>query len=302
MASLGNFHPYYAHDTLYTRNVVANIVESTTTVTEGDTVVNGKSYLNGDTYIGSDVVSVDTTNNLVGINKAVPTQELDVVGDANISATLYTGSDTTLGNGVVTVKQATGRVGINKASPTLALDVVGSGNVTTDLGIGGALTVTGAITSATYSVLKYKTALVNISNNVTYNFEFFPRIVWLQWFEVDSTAQQPAVRFCTSASAGITSGYLSNTMFGSTGGTSNTGAIPVWYQSISGTTHGMITFSYFSSAGGNYMWHYNGMSTLDGTAGATIISGRHKLGTNTVDGLLFFNVGSAGYAKISYIG
>lgn len=86
-------------------------------------------------------ITLDKTNNLVGINKTVPTKALDVVGDilasgrvdaTTIRATNY--ENLPLGDVLpLTLDKTNGHVGINNTVPDKALDVTGDGSFTGDL-------------------------------------------------------------------------------------------------------------------------------------------------------------------------
>ena len=98
------------------------------TILQSDLGVGGKldvdnvEIANG-LIVDTDVLIVDSANNRVGINNAIPSVDLDVTGDVSVSGTLT----------------ANNRVGINIASPTEALDVVGKVKASSDIMTAGLL-------------------------------------------------------------------------------------------------------------------------------------------------------------------
>ena len=124
---------------------------SATSKTSGALVVGGGVGIGGDVYASSTVLSgdlivdtdtliVNSTTDRVGINKAVPTVALDVVGDVVVTDHLTVDTDT------LRVDAVTDRVGINVSAPDASLHVVGNAHVqnTTE----AFSTVTGAVTIA----------------------------------------------------------------------------------------------------------------------------------------------------------
>ena len=124
---------------------------SATSKTSGALVVGGGVGIGGDVYASSTVLSgdltvdtdtliVNSTTDRVGINKAVPTVALDVVGDVVVTDNLTVDTDT------LRVDAVTDRVGINVSAPDASLHVVGNAHVqnTTE----AFSTVTGAMTIA----------------------------------------------------------------------------------------------------------------------------------------------------------
>lgn len=103
--------------------------------------VNATTYLNLPPVVvpASELVPItlDKTNNRVGINKTTPTEALDVTGNALVSGTLTadTVSATTYLNLPVadvlplTLDKTNNRVGVNNTSPSSDLDVTGSASV-----------------------------------------------------------------------------------------------------------------------------------------------------------------------------
>jgi hypothetical protein len=80
--------------------------------------------------VDTDVLIVDSVNNRVGINNAIPSVDLDVIGDVSVSGTLAIGTltttDITIDTDLIKTDSTNNRVGINIAIPTEALDVVGN--------------------------------------------------------------------------------------------------------------------------------------------------------------------------------
>ena len=126
-------------------------VVGATSKTSGALVVGGGVGIGGDVYATSTVLSgdltvdtdtliVNSTTDRVGINKAVPTVALDVVGDVVITDSLTVDTDT------LRVDVVTDRVGINVSAPDASLHVVGNAHVqnTTE----AVSTTTGAMTIA----------------------------------------------------------------------------------------------------------------------------------------------------------
>lgn len=75
--------------------------------------------ITGDLSVGANILNVNASGGLVGINKPTPTVALDVVGAAKVSTNL-TVSD------ALYVVDSSGFVGVNQPSPTLELEVNGS--------------------------------------------------------------------------------------------------------------------------------------------------------------------------------
>jgi hypothetical protein len=98
------------------------------------------TVLSGNLTVDTDTLIVNSTTDRVGINKAVPTVALDVVGDVVIT------DDFTVDTDTLHVDSVTDRVGINIATPDASLHVVGNAHVqnTTE----AFSTVTGAVTIA----------------------------------------------------------------------------------------------------------------------------------------------------------
>jgi hypothetical protein len=128
---------------------------------ECDTLlVNQTADITGDLTVDTDVLKVDTTNNRVGVNKALPTEALDVVGNIVSTGTITSTGDLTVDTDVLKVDTTNNRIGINKAAPTEALDVVGNIAAT------GTLTTTGDLTVDT-NVLKVDTTNNYVGINKT---------------------------------------------------------------------------------------------------------------------------------------
>jgi hypothetical protein len=106
----------------------------------GGDVYASNAVLSGDFTVDTDTLRVASGTNQVGINKAVPTVALDVVGDVKISDDLTVDTDT------LHVDSVTDRVGINVLAPDASLHVVGNAHIqnTTE----AFSTVTGAMTIA----------------------------------------------------------------------------------------------------------------------------------------------------------
>ena len=106
----------------------------------GGDVYASSTVLSGDLTVDTDTLIVNSTTDRVGINKAVPTVALDVVGDVVITDNLTVDTDT------LRVDAVTDRVGINVSAPDASLHVVGNAHVqnTTE----AFSTVTGAMTIA----------------------------------------------------------------------------------------------------------------------------------------------------------
>jgi len=111
-------------------------------------------------------ITLDQSNNRVGINKPVPLEALDITGNLKTSGNINT--DGTMSAGTVyattylnlpstpaqnllplTLNQVTNRVGINKTTPLEALDVVG--NITSS----GNINANGTMTANTVSATTY---------------------------------------------------------------------------------------------------------------------------------------------------
>jgi hypothetical protein len=106
----------------------------------GGDVYASSTVLSGDLTVDTDTLIVNSTTDRVGINKAVPTVALDVVGDVVITDNLTVDTDT------LRVDAVTDRVGINVSAPDASLHVVGNAHVqnTTE----AFSTTTGAVTIA----------------------------------------------------------------------------------------------------------------------------------------------------------
>ena len=129
-------------------------VTDATSKTSGALVVAGGVGIGGDVYatntvlsgnltVDTDTLIVNSTTHLVGINKAVPTVALDVVGDVVIT------DDFTVDTNTLRVDSVTDRVGINVLAPDASLHVVGNVHVqnTTEAfsTVTGAMTITGGL-------------------------------------------------------------------------------------------------------------------------------------------------------------
>lgn len=90
--------------------------------------IGGAATVTSDLKVNTDTLVVDTSTNRVGINKAVPTDDLDVDGTANISGMLSAFNDT--------LQVHSTKVGINNTSPTYDLDVTGSSRITNNITVG----------------------------------------------------------------------------------------------------------------------------------------------------------------------
>jgi len=77
----------------------------------GGDVYATNTVLSGDFTVDTDTLIVNSTTHLVGINKAVPTVALDVVGDVVIT------DDFTVDTNTLRVDSVTDRVGINRLNP-----------------------------------------------------------------------------------------------------------------------------------------------------------------------------------------
>ena len=106
----------------------------------GGDVYASSTFLSGDLTVDTDTLIVNSTTDRVGINKAVPTVALDVVGDVILS------DDFTVDTDTLRVDAVTDRVGINVSAPDASLHVVGNAHVqnTTE----AFSTTTGAMTIA----------------------------------------------------------------------------------------------------------------------------------------------------------
>lgn len=99
-------------------------------------------------------ITLDKTNNRVGINKTVPTQALDVVGTATMDRLLVKG---TLANqGLIFTDTTNNRVGVGTITPATALDVMGTTTTTN-------LQLTGIANSAKANVLMYDTTTKEVT-------------------------------------------------------------------------------------------------------------------------------------------
>jgi len=129
-------------------------VTDATSKTSGALVVAGGVGIGGDVYatntvlsgnltVDTDTLIVNSTTHLVGINKAVPTVALDVVGDVVIT------DDFTVDTNTLRVDSVTDRVGINVLAPDASMHVVGNVHVqnTTEAfsTVTGAMTITGGL-------------------------------------------------------------------------------------------------------------------------------------------------------------
>jgi len=85
------------------------------------------TVLSGDFTVDTDTLIVNSTTHMVGINKAVPTVALDVVGDVVIT------DDFTVDTNTLHVDSVTDRVGINRLNPQASLHVVGNVYVSSNL-------------------------------------------------------------------------------------------------------------------------------------------------------------------------
>ena len=109
----------------------------------GGELTASSAVLSGDFTVDTDTLIVASGTNQVGINKAVPTVALDVVGDVVITDDLTVDTDT------LRVDSVTDRVGINVSAPDASLHVVGNAHVqnTTEAfsKITGAMTIAGGL-------------------------------------------------------------------------------------------------------------------------------------------------------------
>lgn len=113
---------------------------------DGVTINAGTVAIPNGLAVDTDLLVLDAANNRLGVNKAVPTVALDVVGAITSTGTVTgvagtfsgalsgaTGAITgnlTVDTDVLSVDASNNRVGVNKASPSVALDVVGVTNIT----------------------------------------------------------------------------------------------------------------------------------------------------------------------------
>jgi hypothetical protein len=108
--------------------------------------------------VDTDVLIVDSVNNRVGINNAIPSVDLDVIGDVSVSGTLATGTlattDITIDTDLIKTDSTNNRVGINIAIPTEALDVVGKIKASSDI-ITAGLLIADDSTSATVPTITF---------------------------------------------------------------------------------------------------------------------------------------------------
>ena len=109
----------------------------------GGDVYATNTVLSGNFTVDTDTLIVNSTDDRVGINKAVPTVALDVDGDVVIT------NDFTVDTNTLRVDSVTDRVGINVATPDASLHVVGNVHVqnTTEAfsTVTGAMTITGGL-------------------------------------------------------------------------------------------------------------------------------------------------------------
>ena len=116
----------------------------------------------GDLKVDTSVLVVNSTTNRVGINKAVPAYDLDVVGDINFTGDLYEGGSLfvstpwTIESSPTALSYTSGNVGVGAANPAAKLTVTGDAQITTTLNVGGVVTLTDATeaTSSTTGALK----------------------------------------------------------------------------------------------------------------------------------------------------
>lgn len=76
-------------------------------------------------YLDNGTLTIDATNNNVGIGTTTPTQKLDVTGNVVVSGTLTSGAIVSTGAGNTTLNVSTGNVGVGTASPTSKFHVDG---------------------------------------------------------------------------------------------------------------------------------------------------------------------------------
>ena len=108
------------------------IKTSAALVVAGGVGVGGDVYatntvLSGNFTVDTDTLIVNSTTDRVGINKAVPTVALDVVGDVVIT------DDFTVDTDTLRVDSVTDRVGINVSAPDASLHVIGNAYVSSNL-------------------------------------------------------------------------------------------------------------------------------------------------------------------------
>lgn len=115
-------------------------------------VVNGLAEV-GCLIVDTDLIFADCVQNFVGINNAVPTVALDIVGSALISDNLVVTDNLTVDTNTLFVNSVTNRVGVGTITPSVSLDVVGS------LLVSDNATITDNLTVDT------QTLFVNATNN-----------------------------------------------------------------------------------------------------------------------------------------
>jgi len=106
----------------------------------GGELTASSAVLSGDFTVDTDTLIVASGTNQVGINKAVPTVALDVVGDVVIT------DDLTVDSGTLYVDSTTDRVGVGTLTPNAKLQV--GGNVHVENTTEAFSNVTGAVTIA----------------------------------------------------------------------------------------------------------------------------------------------------------
>lgn len=126
-------------------------------------------------------LTLDQSNNRVGVNKATPSEALDVSGNVKtngnittdgtltattVYATNYLNLPSTPPQNLLplTLNNLTNRVGINKTTPLEALDVVGNIDCTGDISTGGSITSTSANVLGTMTVDSVYATNVNATN------------------------------------------------------------------------------------------------------------------------------------------
>lgn len=112
-----------------------------------------------------DPISLDDTNNRVGINSTSPAVALEVKNTETASSSKILSIQDNSNNERLIVRND-GKVGIKTATPTHDLHVTGTANITSNTTLGGTLSITGAVTaSSTIAATGNVTgANLNISN------------------------------------------------------------------------------------------------------------------------------------------
>ena len=94
-----------------------------------------------------DPISLDDTNNRVGINSTSPAVALEVKNTETASSSKILSIQDNSNNERLVVRND-GKVGIKTATPTHDLHVTGTANITSNTTIGGTLSITGAVTAS----------------------------------------------------------------------------------------------------------------------------------------------------------